>query len=125
MRPLPANLFPYREQLSVESGGTEGDPRWLRRPAVVYRRASHASCMPLTRTDAIVYIYTLGAVVSGGLLVAQVEISENVPLLVVSAVTAAGWLVYFRQRILPRVEAELVDDEDEATDERVPPTARE
>jgi hypothetical protein len=74
--------------------------------------------MSLTRTDAIVYLYTLGAVVSGGLLVVQVEISGNVPLLVISSIVAAGWLAYFRRRILPLLEAELTEDEDEATNER-------
>jgi len=80
--------------------------------------------MSLTRTDAIVYLYTLGAVVSGALLVVRVEISANVPLLAVSAVAAAGWLAYFRRRILPLVEAELVDDEDEAAGDQAPAAAR-
>ncbi|MFB6152516.1 MAG: hypothetical protein ABEJ40_11990 [Haloarculaceae archaeon] len=80
-----------------------------------------------TRPDAMVFVYTLGAVLSGGLLAAQIGIQGNLPLVLVSTLAAAAWTVYFRVTVLPRLETELVEDDEEDDDrpgEELPTTER-
>lgn len=63
-----------------------------------------------TRTDVIVLVYTLGAVLSGSLMGAQIGSTDRVFVVAVSALVAAVWTAYFRVRMLPRLRAELTDD---------------
>ncbi|WP_435321016.1 hypothetical protein [Haloarchaeobius sp. TZWSO28] len=69
--------------------------------------------MEPTRVDVIVYVYTLGTVLTGGLLVKQLGIQANPLLVGVSLLAAVAWTVYFRVAMFPRLEDELTEDETE------------
>ncbi|WP_435361740.1 hypothetical protein [Haloarchaeobius sp. DFWS5] len=67
--------------------------------------------MELTRIDVIVYVYTLGVVLTGGLLVMRLRIQDNLLLVGVSLIAALAWTVYFHVTMVPRLVDELTDDE--------------
>lgn len=80
--------------------------------------------MEVTRFDASVFVYSLGVVISGGLLAWQIGAGNRVALLVVSVLAAIAWTVYFRVAMVPRLVDELVEDEDTLS-ETAPPVDRE
>ena len=80
--------------------------------------------MELTRLDVSVFVYSLGAVISGGLLAWQIGVGSRIPLLVVSALAAGAWTVYFRVAMVPRLVDELLE-EDAALSEAAPTVDRE
>jgi divalent metal cation (Fe/Co/Zn/Cd) transporter len=63
-----------------------------------------------TRTDVVILVYTLGAVLSGSLMGAQIGSADRVLTVAVSAAIAAVWTGYFRFRMLPRLKDELTED---------------
>lgn len=69
--------------------------------------------MNLTRVDAMVFVYTLGAALTGGLLVLRLGIENEVALVVLSLFAALIWTIYFRITMFPRLEDELTEDETE------------
>lgn len=64
-----------------------------------------------TRLDVIVFVYTLGVALSGGLLAVESGASDRVFLVLLSLLIALPWTVYFRVAMLPKLTDELTEDE--------------
>jgi hypothetical protein len=64
-----------------------------------------------TRIDVVILVYTLGVVLSGSLMRAQIGSADRVLVVAVSTILAALWTVYFRFRMLPRLRDELTEND--------------
>lgn len=77
--------------------------------------------MQPTRSDTMVFVYTLGTVITGWILATRVEIRSNVLLLMISSAAALAWTIYFRYTLLPRLETELTEEGDgDANSDTIP-----
>lgn len=68
-----------------------------------------------TRIDVMMFVYTLGAVLSGGLVAVEAGSSDRVFLVILSLIVAVPWTLYFRFRMAPRLKEELEEDETATT----------
>jgi hypothetical protein len=79
-----------------------------------------ASRLSVTKHDGIVFVYNVGAGLSGAYLVSNFEVAGNGPILAVTVLLAAFWTLYFRLAMLRRFDDhprfEGGDDEEETAE---------
>ncbi|MDS0300605.1 hypothetical protein NDI76_17790 [Halogeometricum sp. S1BR25-6] len=79
--------------------------------------------MGIRKTDITVYVYVLGVLLSGMWLAQQLGTDWSPLILTVVAVVAAGWTLYYRFSIGPRIETNKRDGDEHDGEDAGPSTA--
>lgn len=76
--------------------------------------------MKLRKADVTVYVFVLGVLLSGMWLAQQFGMEWSPALLAVVGIVAAGWTVYYRFSVGPRIEANETDERGREGDDSAP-----
>lgn len=79
--------------------------------------------MGIRKADVTMYVFILGVLLSGMWLAQQVGTDWSPVLLAIVAVVAAGWTVYYRFSVGPRIEANKRDGGEHEGEDVGPSTA--